>query len=354
MKKSPDPVSQKIHQLEWLIQTDPGLRGIHHIPGSNLCSFTRGHLLKSVQFLADHPCCLVGIVTGFFIPGGNPPAPESDGPTGALFLARGLIRLGYSVVLITDSLCAEPLRQGLEFFDEKNIDLFEFPLDRSSAIDEASSFENKLNQFYQNYSELNILISLERVGPCHTMKSFQSQRTNPDPDEITRFEKQGPGQLAGQCLNMRGNSVREFTAPLHVLFEERNRFAKMVFTIGIGDGGNEIGMGSIPWRVISENILNGLGGKIACRIATDRTIVAGVSNWAGYALAAALFACFARERDYTSFFNEEKEAGLLQEYCRTKTVVDGVRGIPSLSVDGMDWSLHARVLGLIREIISYS
>lgn len=351
MKKLPEPVSQKIHQLEWLIQTDPGLRGIHHIPGSNLCSFTRGHLLESTQFLADHPGCLVGIVTGFFIPGGNLPAPENDGPPGALFLARGLIRLGYSVVLITDSLCVEPLRQGLEFFNEKNIDLFEFPLEQTATIDKASSFKKKLNQFYQKYSEIKILISLERVGPCHTMESFLAQRTRPGTAEISTFEKQGPGGLAGKCLNMRGNSVSEFTAPLHELFEEKYRFAKGVFTIGIGDGGNEIGMGSIPWRVLSENILNGLGGKIACRIATDTTIVAGVSNWAGYALAAALFARQGKEKEYAAFFNENKESSLLQEYCRTKTVVDGVRGIPSLSVDGMDWSLHANVLGLIKDII---
>lgn len=352
MKKFADPVSQKIHQLEWLIQTDPGLRGIHHISENNLCSFTRGYLLKSTQLLSNHPGCSVGIVTGFYIPSGNPPAPESDGPPGALFLARVLSRLGYSAVLITDSLCAEPLRQGLEFFNEKNIDVFEFPLNQSTAIEEASSFGKKLNQFYQKYSELKILISLERVGPCHTKESFRAQSLKAGADEIARFEKEGPGELAGLCLNMRGDSVSEFTAPLHVLFEEKHRLAKKIFTIGIGDGGNEIGMGSIPWAIISENILNELGGKIACRIATDTTIVAGVSNWAGYALAAALFARIGKEKEYATFYNEEKEAGLLQEYRRTKTVVDGVKGIPALSVDGKDWSLHARVLGLISDIIS--
>src|SRR5205807_1527308 len=55
-------------------------------------------------------------------------------------------------------------------------------------------------------------------------------------------------------------------------------------TIGVGDGGNEIGMGKIPWDVIRRNVPN--GGLIACRVPTDYLIVAGVSNWGAYALAA--------------------------------------------------------------------
>ena len=55
-------------------------------------------------------------------------------------------------------------------------------------------------------------------------------------------------------------------------------------TIGIGDGGNEIGMGKIPHETIVKNIPN--GDLIHCRVPTDHLIVAGVSNWGAYALAA--------------------------------------------------------------------
>ena len=346
------PISQKIHQLEWLIQTDPGLRGIHHIPENNLCSFTRGHLLKSAQFLAEHPGCQVGIATGFYIPEGNPPAPESDGPPGALFLARGLNELGYSVVLITDSICAEPLQQGLEFFGEKSIDLLEFPDSSVYQNKPVFTYSKKLLRFYQKYLKLKCLISLERVGPSHTLESFQAQLSKPGIEKIAQFEKDGPGELAGQCLNMQAKSVSEFTDPLHILFEELTKLPNPLFTIGIGDGGNEIGMGSIPWHIISENILNGLGGKIACRVATDTTIVAGVSNWAGYALTAGLFAGFGRENDFLNIFSREKETKLLEEYCCTKSVVDGVKGIPALSVDGIDWAVHLKILDLIKFLIS--
>ena len=43
-------------------------------------------------------------------------------------------------------------------------------------------------------------------------------------------------------------------------------------------------MGKIPWDVIRRNVPN--GGLIACRVPTDHLIVAGVSNWGAYALAA--------------------------------------------------------------------
>lgn len=58
-----------------------------------------------------------------------------------------------------------------------------------------------------------------------------------------------------------------------------------ISTIGIGDGGNEIGMGKVQKRVI-DCIQN--GRAIASTITTDHLITAGVSNWGGSALVAAL------------------------------------------------------------------
>lgn len=56
-------------------------------------------------------------------------------------------------------------------------------------------------------------------------------------------------------------------------------------TIGIGDGGNEIGMGKVHKRVV-DGITN--GRRIASSVTTDHLITAGVSNWGGSALVAAM------------------------------------------------------------------
>ena len=61
--------------------------------------------------------------------------------------------------------------------------------------------------------------------------------------------------------------------------------SEKIATIGIGDGGNEIGMGKVHQQVI-EHILN--GQNIASTVATDHLVTAGVSNWGGSALVAAL------------------------------------------------------------------
>ena len=58
-----------------------------------------------------------------------------------------------------------------------------------------------------------------------------------------------------------------------------------ITTVGIGDGGNEIGMGKVHQQVI-EHIQN--GRNIASTVATDHLVTAGVSNWGGSALVAAL------------------------------------------------------------------
>jgi hypothetical protein len=55
-------------------------------------------------------------------------------------------------------------------------------------------------------------------------------------------------------------------------------------SLGIGDGGNEIGMGKIRWEIIRRNIPR--GGLVACRVPVDHLIVCGVSNWGAYGLAA--------------------------------------------------------------------
>ena len=61
-----------------------------------------------------------------------------------------------------------------------------------------------------------------------------------------------------------------------------------IVTIGIGDGGNEIGMGKVLERV-AVNVKH--GSEIGCTVSCDYLITAGVSNWGGYALAKAIYLC---------------------------------------------------------------
>ena len=63
---------------------------------------------------------------------------------------------------------------------------------------------------------------------------------------------------------MRGIDITEHTAPVHWLFEAVQDLPGLT-TIGIGDGGNEIGMGKVPWHVIHRNINGGRLSLAACQ-----------------------------------------------------------------------------------------
>ena len=76
----------------------------------------------------------------------------------------------------------------------------------------------------------------------------------------------------GAPRNMRGQDIGSYTAPLDELFT-----AGPWETIAVGDGGNEIGMGSIPRELIARHIDH--GETIACVTPAQHLIVAGVSNW---------------------------------------------------------------------------
>ena len=61
----------------------------------------------------------VAIITGFYIPGGDPPATETDGPPGALILAEGLYYLGMEVMLISDPYTVPALKAGGCLFEPR-------------------------------------------------------------------------------------------------------------------------------------------------------------------------------------------------------------------------------------------
>ena len=148
--------------------------------------------------------------------------------------------------------------------------------------------EDWLRAFWREHPHTTHLISIERAGPSHTLTSLLASYGQ-EPAPLLAFTTEVDAASWDKPHNMRGYDISPFTAPAHLLFESR---PPGVVTIGIGDGGNEIGMGKLPWEVLRANIV--LGGKIACRVPTQHLLVAGTSNWGAYALAAGLLQCRGR------------------------------------------------------------
>ena len=121
-------------------------------------------------------------------------------------------------------------------------------------------------------------------------------------------------------------------------------------TIGIGDGGNEIGMGKIRWDTIRRNIPN--GALIACRVPTDYLIVAGVSNWGAYALAAGV-ALLMNKSLPPDLFDVEREREILRIMVEKGPLADGATGQHTFTVDGLPFEVYAGPLRELGRISSF-
>jgi hypothetical protein len=151
-----------------------------------------------------------------------------------------------------------------------------------------------------------------------------------------------------RCRNMHSRDVTDEMCPAHLLFADAARQIHPLRTIGIGDGGNEIGTGKIPAEVIARNISN--GERIGCRVPTDHLIVAGVSNWGAYALAAGV-AVLRSQRLPASLFDVERERELLRIMVEQGPLVDGVTAQQTVTVDGLAFDVYAEPLRRIGELL---
>lgn len=314
------------------------------VDGNPLCA---GHLQKAAEDLANR-AATVGIVTGFCIVDAKPPVAETDGPPGALFLARALRLLGIDVALVTDRYARPAFEVGCDFLGIPRTAIHEIPLEDANA--QATSVgtpraDRWVDEFLNSDfgRRLTHLIAIERVGPSHTEQSMQAQhRTAAAP--LVEFEREVPLSSRDMSHNMRGVPIDPWTARAHRLFEIAAKRKLSVTTIGIGDGGNEIGMGAIPWEILRSAITVGPSALVPCRIATDFTILAGVSDWGAYALALGTL-LLRRLTAELQGWNAEQLRELIERLVRDAGLVDGVTGRREASVDGLPLETYLQVFG---------
>jgi hypothetical protein len=222
------------------------------------------------------------IITGFYVQ--NSDAPETDGPPGAVVLGRALERAGKSAVLLTDG---------------RNL----------GALDACS----------------------RSVGGPRVLRADS-------PEEVDKAEVGGeagaaplvfierPGHAAdGRYYNMRGRDISAVAAPLDRAAEAA--IARGVPVLGVGDGGNEAGMGPL-YEGLAEKMPD--YARCLSRGPATVSLPVDVSNWGAYALAAALSV----SRRRWLGLGDGEESAMLEALLRAGAV-DGVSGTPSMSVDGV-------------------
>ncbi len=334
-----------------LVQEDVGCRGLRADPDDNLITATAGDFAAACRSIADTPRPRLAVVTGFTIPGTDPPTSETDGPLGALFLARALVPMGINVALAADGTALSALAAGLRacgLADRVTLAaLPDAPGAYEGTIRERAHglHHDYLMRFMGEVGSWTHLIALERVGPGHTRESIGFEGAS---EAWDLFPREVPEAQRGRCHSMRGRDVTPFTRPAHLLFEKLPwAMVGGRTTIGIGDGGNEIGMGKLPWATIRRNVPG--GGLVACRVPADHLIVAGVSNWGAYALATGVRLLRGAAHD-PALYDVGRERELLRVMVESGPLVDGVTGEASVTVDGLTFERYGAVLRRLGEL----
>jgi len=157
-RAAPDPIDQ-------LLALDPGGRGIGPLVRAGAAAAAARALRRARRAL---------VVTGFAV---GPDMPETDGPPGAAVLGRALRLLGARVTYATDHVNAPVLGAALETLGEPRRIVI-YPHDGNAA---------------------RAVLAAER------------------PTHLIAIERPGRNR-AGDYLNMRGESVAAWNAPLDDLF----------------------------------------------------------------------------------------------------------------------------------------
>ena len=291
--------------IDHLLALDPARRGIAGF-------FRPGGAQAAARALTGAGSVL--IVTGFIVAEGMP---ETDGPPGAAVLGRALRRMGARVRYTSDAAALPPLEAALRALGEPP-DVFAYP-EGADAAEEVLARERPSH-----------LIAIERPGRCRS----------------------------GDYLNMRGISVAEWNRPLDEMFLLAHRRRKQrspaaprtgrsrpepgwraPLTIGIGDGGNEIGMGSVRTLLARE-------GRMVARTASvvpvDHLVVAGVSNWGAYGIVAQLGRITGE-----SLLHTPAEELRMIDACMKAGAVDGITRRREPTVDTLSADTHAALVALL-------
>ena len=209
-------------------------------------------------------------------------------------MAKALEGLGYHGIVITDKYC-----EG--FFELKNISVEYVAIDADQSV-----YEEILEKYRPVY-----MISIERCGH----------------------------NLENEYANMRGDSITGQTACIDTLFELAAE--KKIPTIGVGDGGNEIGMGNVRQVILEKLELN------PCVVTVDDLIIATTYNWGAYALAAYMAKLSGRPVFITYEEIEEYMAQIVALGC-----VDGVTKQKKMGTDGFSMEIEKEIITSLKEAIA--
>lgn len=286
--------------------------------GDEPLTYLAARALRTALGEGDHVLVVTGAGTAPFLPKG-----ETDGPMGAAAVARALdIGLGAKPVMVSETRNMPGVVGSCE-----GIGL---------AIADEADFPRRAGVTVVREMPLGLADGAAFVAAIFAEFS---------PKALVFVEKGGPG-VSGNFHSLLGTARDPSDmACAHLLVEEAQK--RGILTIGVGDGGNEIGFGKIRDAIVE---IQPFGSKIGTVTGTDILISTAVSNWGGYGIAAAL-AGLVGNLDVLHGVDDEYR---MLDRCIAAGAMDGLtlRVVPM--VDGTSTAVQGAMVTMLREIIGNS
>ena len=314
--------------IDALVTVDVSCRGVinslykaaREKQGRPLCLLAAEKLAQNVK-KGD----VIIIATGF------PMSPwligEQDGPIGAATLARALIMgLIAKPVIVTekvnvDMVAATVRGAGLHTFGldklmdyTTTVSVVDFPLDSEEAKEAGDRLLRELKP--------KALITIERPG----------------------------ANEKGEYHYASGKNLTPHVAKLDYMFEKAKQ--EGILTIGIGDGGNELGCGMIKDTVFdvvpfAKKCKCPCGGTSTVMMAAETLVMATVSNWGAYGIEAALSTILDSE-----FPLHEPEVEIqAHTACAQAGADDSGKGLVYPGADNIPLEIHADIVQILNLIV---
>ena len=286
--------------------------------------FRAAQALKARVSRGDHVLVVTGAGTPPWLPKG-----ETDGPLGAAALARA----------VEWGLGAKPILIG----EERN-------LPSTINATEAAGLVVLDEAIFAKRTGAALAIPFP-LGVEAGKRMTEELFARFSPTCIIFVEKGGPNEK-GMFHRMR-DSVRSGyeMANAHLLADMAAE--KGVLTIGIGDGGNEIGCGAI---IDAVHRVQPFGRKCTCPcgagVATvtrcDHLVLASVSNWGAYAVAAALGGLL----DKPSVLHDAATEIRMLHASLAGGAMDGAYARLIPFVDGTDEAVQTGIIAMLHQIVA--
>jgi len=266
------------------------------------------------------------LTTGFIVPPWL--RAENDGPVGAATLARALnLCLDVTPVIVTEKVIIEMIP----------------PVLKAAGL-EVSSY----SRARQAYRRIAVEPFTTDVRKAQEQAKELLDRTKPS--AIISIEKASPNEK-GVFHSGVGYDITPLHAKVDILIQEAR--ARGILTIGIGDGGNEIGMGCIK-DTIKKVLPTGANCGCPCGAGThaatetDILVVCMVSNWGCTGIEANLALAFGR----TEILHDRALEDKLLEEGASAGFIEPAGGLGRSAGDAIDKQVHLAIVDILNFIVT--